>query len=163
MTLTGNGVGRATAVLLPEPGLAATILPAAKPDPNRLEVDLTIAADARVGLHAIGVITPLGVPGFQTFAVAADPEVAEQEPNDRPDPLKDQADRPARDAGRHDRPARRRRPLPLRGQGRPASSSSRSWRDRRLEAAAGADPARRPGGRSLAQASLGAGRHATRS
>ncbi len=32
-------------------------------------------------------MTPIGVPGFQTFAVVADPEVAEHEPNDRPDPL----------------------------------------------------------------------------
>ena len=63
--LTGNGVGRATAVVFPEPGLTAEIVPAAKPDPNRLEVDLTIAPDARVGLHRFGVVTPLGVPGFQ--------------------------------------------------------------------------------------------------
>jgi hypothetical protein len=85
VTLTGTGVGRATAVLLPEAGVSAAILPAKQPDPNRLDVELTIAPDARVGLRAIGVITPLGVPDFQNFAVAADPEVAEREPNDRPD------------------------------------------------------------------------------
>ena len=88
VTLTGTGVGRATAVIIPEAGLSATILPSAKPDPNRAEVELAIAPDARLGLHALGVITPLGVPAFQTFAVVADPEVAEQEPNDRPDPPK---------------------------------------------------------------------------
>jgi hypothetical protein len=83
VTLTGTGVGRATAVILPEAGLTARILPSARPDPNRAEIELTIAPEARVGLHAIGVVTPLGVPKFQTFAVAADPEVAEREPNDR--------------------------------------------------------------------------------
>jgi hypothetical protein len=85
VALTGIGVGRATAVVLPEPGVSAAILPAKKADPNRLEVELTIAPDARIGLRAIGVITPLGVPGFQNFAVVADPEVAEHEPNDRPE------------------------------------------------------------------------------
>src|SRR5262249_27503421 len=69
VTLTGTSVGRSTTVLLPEPGVSATILPAKQPDPNRLEVELTIAPDARVGLRVIGVITPLGVPGFQNFAV----------------------------------------------------------------------------------------------
>jgi WD40 repeat protein len=88
LTLTGTGVGRATAVIIPESGLSARILPASKPDPNRAEVELTIAADARTGLHALGVMTPMGVPSFQTFAVEAAAEVAEQEPNDRPDALK---------------------------------------------------------------------------
>jgi WD40 repeat protein len=83
VTLTGIGVGRATAVLLPEPGVTATILPAKQPDANRLEVELAIAPDARVGPHAVGVATPLGVPGFQRFDVVADPEVAEREPNDQ--------------------------------------------------------------------------------
>src|SRR5262249_33952683 len=58
VALSGIGVGRATAVLLPEPGVSAAVRPAAQPDPNRLEVELTIAPDARVGLHAIGVVTP---------------------------------------------------------------------------------------------------------
>jgi hypothetical protein len=84
LTLTGQGVGRATRVILPKPGLTATILPARQPDENRALIDLMIAPDARVGLHAIGVITPLGVPGFQNFAVDADPELAEKEPNDAP-------------------------------------------------------------------------------
>ena len=55
VTLTGIGVGRATSVLLPEPGVSAAILPAKQPDPNRLDVELTIAPDARVGLRTIGV------------------------------------------------------------------------------------------------------------
>jgi hypothetical protein len=82
VALTGIGVGQATTVVLPEPGLSATILPAAHPDPNRAEIELSIAPDARVGLHAIGVITPLGIPEFQRFAVVADPEIAEHEPKD---------------------------------------------------------------------------------
>ena len=89
LTLTGQGVGRATAILLPEPGLTATIVPQKKRDDNRVEVELSIAPDARAGIHKIGVITPMGVPGFQTFAVDDDAPAAEHEPNDRADQLKE--------------------------------------------------------------------------
>ena len=82
VTLTGQGVGRATAIILPEPGLTATFIPNARPDDNRTELDLAIAAGARVGLHRMSVITPLGVPAMQSFAVAADPEVVAKEPKD---------------------------------------------------------------------------------
>jgi WD40 repeat protein len=88
VTLTGNGVGRATEVVFAEPGLTATIVSASKPDANRLDVDLTIAPDARVGLHRVGVITPLGVPAFQVFAVEGHPELKEIEPNDDPAAVK---------------------------------------------------------------------------
>ncbi len=88
MTLTGQGVGRATAIVIPEPGLAATIVRAAKRDDNRVEVALMIAPDARVGVHSISVMTPLGVPGFQTFAVDEAALVAEKEPNETPDQLR---------------------------------------------------------------------------
>jgi hypothetical protein len=88
LTLTGQGVGRATAIVIPERGLDATIVPTAKRDDNRVEVELTIAPDARVGIHSIGVITPLGVPGFQSFAVDEAAEAAEKEPNETPDQLK---------------------------------------------------------------------------
>jgi hypothetical protein len=88
VALGGRSAGHATQVIIPEPGLSATIVPPSKPDENRLEIDLTIAPDARVGLHAIGIMTPLGVPGFQTFAVDAAPEVSEIEPNDQPDSIK---------------------------------------------------------------------------
>lgn len=84
ITLTGNGVGRAVSVLLGSDGLAGTIVPAGKPNPNRLDVDLTVAADARVGLHRIGVVTPLGVPPSQPFAVSAHTETAAAEPDDDP-------------------------------------------------------------------------------
>jgi hypothetical protein len=105
VTLTGIGVGRATAVLLTGPGLSAAILPAKKPEPNRLDVELTIARDARVGLHSIGVITPMGVPGFQKFAVVADPEVVEREPNDGADQSRDRpTGLPATLRGTIDRP-----------------------------------------------------------
>jgi dipeptidyl aminopeptidase/acylaminoacyl peptidase len=82
VALSGIGVGQVTAVILPEPGLSATILPAAHPGSNRAEIELAIAPDARVGLHAIGVVTPLGIPSFQYFAVVANPEFIEHEPND---------------------------------------------------------------------------------
>jgi dipeptidyl aminopeptidase/acylaminoacyl peptidase len=88
VTLTGQGVGRATAIVMPEPGLTATIVPAARRDDNRVEVELTIAPEARVGIHSISVITPQGVPGFQSFAVDEATEVAEKEPNETPDPIK---------------------------------------------------------------------------
>jgi hypothetical protein len=84
VTVSGTGAGQATAVILPEPGLAATILPAAKTDPNRLEIELSVAPEASAGLHRIGLVTPLGVPPFKTFAVSSHPEAAEAEPNDEP-------------------------------------------------------------------------------
>ena len=65
-----------------------------------MQVDLDIAPDARVGAHALSVITPLGVPPFQSFAVSEFPEVGgsrarrragEGTPRDAP-----------RHAGRHD-------------------------------------------------------------
>jgi len=84
VTLSGEGVGRATAILAPGGGLAATIIPAAKPDPNRLEIDLAIAADARPGIHRFTTIGPAGIPGDQSFEVSPFPESAETEPNETP-------------------------------------------------------------------------------
>lgn len=84
LTLTGQGVGAANLILLPEPGLTATIVPAEKAKPDRLELDLRVDKEARVGLHRLSVVTPLGVPGFQTFAVDEHPERTESEPNDDP-------------------------------------------------------------------------------
>src|SRR5262249_33140788 len=61
--------------------------------------------DARVGLHRIGVLTPLGIPDFQPFAVSADPETTEHEPNDRAHPPPGQpAVLPATLLGTIDRP-----------------------------------------------------------
>jgi WD40 repeat protein len=87
-TLSGLGVGQATAVVFNEPGLSATMIPRASPDPNALDIELAVAADARVGIHRVGVITPLGVPAFQAFAVARHPELSETEPNDDPAKVK---------------------------------------------------------------------------
>ncbi|MHC5542338.1 PPC domain-containing protein, partial [Singulisphaera rosea] len=83
-TLSGLGVGRTTRLIFAEPGLSGTILPSAKPDPNRLEVDISIAPSARVGNHQLTVATPLGIPAFQSFAVSPHAESAEVEPNDDP-------------------------------------------------------------------------------
>jgi WD40 repeat protein len=105
VTLTGQGVGRATAIVIPEPGLTATITPTAKKDDNRVDVELTIAPEARLGIHSIGVITSLGVPAFQSFAVDEAADVAEKEPNDTPDQLKVKpSDLPATFLGTIDRP-----------------------------------------------------------
>ncbi|WZP01000.1 c-type cytochrome domain-containing protein [Isosphaeraceae bacterium EP7] len=79
VTLTGNGVGRATSLIFAEPGLGGLIVPEEKPAPDRLTVDLDLASDARVGVHQIGVQTPLGIPGFRPFAVSAAPEVPEKD------------------------------------------------------------------------------------
>ena len=83
--LSGNGVGRANAVVFDDPSLSASILPSENPDPNRLQVELTIPPDARIGRHSFRVQTPLGVTAPQGFAVYAAPERAEVEPNDAPD------------------------------------------------------------------------------
>lgn len=82
VTLNGIGVGLATRLIFAEPGLSGALLPAAKPDPNRLEVELTIARDARVGNHLLTVATPLGIPAFQPFAVSPYAESPEVEPDD---------------------------------------------------------------------------------
>jgi WD40 repeat protein len=84
VTLTGNGVGRAEAILFPEAGVTAKLLPRNPPEPNTLDAELTIAADARVGVHRFLIRTPLGTPPAQAFAVSASPEAAEAEPNDDP-------------------------------------------------------------------------------
>ena len=81
LTLTGEGVGRAVSVVLPESDISAAIVATTPTDPNRLEVDLTIDPKARVGLHSLAVITPQGTTPSQTFAVEARPAVAETEPN----------------------------------------------------------------------------------
>lgn len=84
LTLTGESVGRSVEVLTLENGLSAKIIPSAKPEANRLEVDLTVAGTARVGVHRIGVVTPAGIPPFQPFAIEAHPGANEVEPNDDP-------------------------------------------------------------------------------
>ena len=82
VVLTGTAVGQAKVVAFLEPGIDATILKSENPEPNRLEVELRVAADASVGVHRFLVRTPLGTPAAQPFAVSADPEVGEIEPND---------------------------------------------------------------------------------
>ncbi len=139
VTLTGIGVGRATTVLLPEPGVTAAILPAKAADPNRLEVELTIAPDARLGLRTIGVATPLGVPGLQELPRRRRPRGrrarAERPAGSAPQP----AHRAPGHPHRHDRPARRRRPVPLRCQGRAGAGLPGHGRVDSLDAASGAD------------------------
>jgi hypothetical protein len=82
LTLTGVGVGQAHAITFDDPNLIATIIPATKPDANRLDVDLAIAKSTRPGIHRVVVQTPLGTPAGKTFAVCLDPEVNEIEPDD---------------------------------------------------------------------------------
>ncbi len=80
--LSGNGVGRADAVVLDGADASAKIVPTPKPDPNSLEIDLKIGPEARPGIRRITVRTPLGTPASQPFAISREPEQAEAEPND---------------------------------------------------------------------------------
>jgi len=82
--LNGNGVGLAFELILPDAGLSGRIVPPAKPNPNQLVVELEVASDARPGIKRIGVITPNGVPAFQTFLVSAYPEIVEAKASDSP-------------------------------------------------------------------------------
>jgi hypothetical protein len=84
VTLTGHGVGQATAVVFPEGQITPTIVPAETPDPGRLTVDLAIAADAAAGGHRFLVRTPMGVPPARTFVVSAFPESTLAEPDADP-------------------------------------------------------------------------------
>lgn len=103
LTLTGNGVGQADRVRFPEPSIQARILPSEKPDPNRLEIEVAIAPDARVGVHSFLVHTPLGTPAAQRLAVDPFPETAVGEPGGpAADPL--QATLPATLVGAIDTP-----------------------------------------------------------
>lgn len=84
ITLGGNGIGQTKAIHFPEPGIQATLKPLEKPNPNAIQAVLTIAPDARVGVHRFFVRTPIGTPGAQSFAVSAFEERPEVEPNDDP-------------------------------------------------------------------------------
>jgi len=84
VTLTGIGVGRASRVDFDIPQVLATIVPAATPAADRLEVDLDIAADAPPGGHVFAVRSPLGRSPGQVFLITAEPDIAEAEPDDDP-------------------------------------------------------------------------------
>ena len=88
LTLTGTGVGRATEVTLDDPALKAKVVAAKASEANRLSVDLAIDPAERVGVHRIGVVTPLGVPAARAFVVDPFATLDESEPNDDPKALK---------------------------------------------------------------------------
>lgn len=83
--LDGNGIGQAYEVVFDDPGLAARIKPTDKPEPNRLDVELTVAQEARLGRHRFWVRTPLGTPSAGSFVVSAAADRPETEPNDSQD------------------------------------------------------------------------------
>jgi len=91
VALSGVGVGQAVGVSFDDPGLGATIVPLPKPDPNRLDIDLTIAKSVAAGPHQFTVQGPLGVPLAKPFVVFEHPETSEVEPNDDPAKVKPQA------------------------------------------------------------------------
>src|SRR5262249_53788113 len=82
--LSGHGVGSAKSILFPEPGIDAQLVKNDMPDPNSIEAELTIAPNARPGLHALRLRTAFGTTSAANFVVSAKQEAAEQEPNDEP-------------------------------------------------------------------------------
>ena len=79
VTLAGANLSDAAEVLLDSPGLTVTKLTAA--GPTAVTATVAIAADCRLGEHALRLRTATGVSDLRTFWVGALPVVAEVEPN----------------------------------------------------------------------------------
>ena len=88
IVLSGSGVGEANGVFFDGPAFVTRIVPPAKPDSNRLELDLTIPPTVGAGVHSLTVQTPLGIPAAALFVVDEYPERPEAEPNDDPKAVK---------------------------------------------------------------------------
>src|SRR5262249_31169038 len=79
LLLNGARLGDAKEILLYYPGLTVTKLEAV--NDNQLKATVKIAADCRLGEHALRVRTASGISELQTFYVGALPTVQEKEPN----------------------------------------------------------------------------------
>jgi hypothetical protein len=75
----GTRLADAKQLLLYSPGITVTNLEAASD--SVVKVKMSIAADCRLGIHAVRVCTATGVSNLQTFSVGALPEIKEVEPN----------------------------------------------------------------------------------
>ncbi len=78
VTLTGARLEDAEELLLYYPGIKVTSFEVVK---NQVKAKLAIAADCRLGIHAMRLRTRSGVTDLRTFNVGALKEVSETEPN----------------------------------------------------------------------------------
>lgn len=80
VTLVGGRVGQdPQQLLLYEPGIEVRSVE--RIDDNQAKVQLAIAADCPLGVHAVRVRTASGLTNLRTFHVGSLPEIVEQEPN----------------------------------------------------------------------------------
>lgn len=78
-SFTGARLGDAQELMFYAPGFEVKDLKAERD--NLVKAKLSIAAQCRLGIHAVRVRTATGVSNLRTFTVGALPEVAEKEPN----------------------------------------------------------------------------------
>ena len=79
VTLGGARLADAQELFFYEPGIAVAHLEVA--GPTAIKVKLAIAADCRLGQHAVRVRSATGISNLRTFSVGNLPEVKEVEPN----------------------------------------------------------------------------------
>lgn len=79
LSLIGARLGDAEELLFYEPGIEVLSLAAEKD--NQVQVKLRIAAEARVGLHAVRLRTKTGLSDIRLLAVGHLPQISEEEPN----------------------------------------------------------------------------------
>ncbi len=79
VTFGGARLGDAEQLLLYSPGIETKKIE--KVDDNNCKATLAVAADCRLGVHAVRVRTATGVSNLQLFSVGALPVVDEKEPN----------------------------------------------------------------------------------
>lgn len=104
LRLTGLGVGRASSIWFPTPAITARLLPLDPPNPNAIDVELTLPADLPPSIYPFKVRTPLGTPPARLFAVSAWPETAGAEPDDDPAKVPAASATPTTWTGAIDRP-----------------------------------------------------------
>jgi len=79
VTFSGARLDDAEELLLYSPGVTITEV---KPEKaNVVKAKVTVAADCRMGIHALRLRSATGVSNLRTFSIGALPEVAEVEPN----------------------------------------------------------------------------------
>jgi hypothetical protein len=99
LTVSGQDLDQAKALLFSEPGITAeligpTTVPLTDPKqkqpknaPKSYKFRVTVPANARLGMHDVRVVTPLGVSNPRAFVVSDVEEVVEQEPNNNVDQM----------------------------------------------------------------------------
>ncbi|MEX2560030.1 MAG: PPC domain-containing protein, partial [Pirellulales bacterium] len=79
VNFNGGNLGDAEEILLYYPGISVSQFEAA--GDGAVKTKLNIAADCRLGIHAMRVRTATGITNLRTFSVGALPEIQEIEPN----------------------------------------------------------------------------------